>query len=164
MNKNITKKIAAAAFILGATVLGTGVASADTGSKNVNHNDSLITALAQRFNLSTTDVKAVFDQVRTQNKATMSAARTQNEATRLAKAVTDGKLTQAQADLIKAKQAEVKTFMDSLVGKTQTEKMAAMKTEMASLKKWATDNNIPQGFLQGAAGMNRGHMGGKMMK
>ena len=164
MNIN-TKKIAAAAFILGASVLGTGVASADTGTSTLSQNDPLVTALAQRFNLNVTDIKAVFDQVRSQHRIATTTNRVFNEANRLTKAVTEGKLTQAQADLIKAKQVEVKAFMDTLKTKTPAERMTAMKTEMESVKQWATTNNIPLNYLQGAPEMNRGHMeGGKKIK
>ena len=32
-------------------------------------------------------------------------------------------------------------------GKTAEEKRTAMKAQMADLKQWAKDNNIPQGYL-----------------
>ncbi len=152
-----TKKMIAAAFILGASALTVGTASADTGQR-ANHMNSFVNAIATKFNLKAADVQAVVDQTITSERTTMEAKRLQNEATRLAKAVTDGKLTQTQADLVKAKHAEMKTFMDSLKNKTQSEKMTAMKTQMDSLKQWATTNNIPLNFIQGA-GMNKGGMG-----
>lgn len=154
-----TKKMIAAAFILGASALTVGTASADTGQRE-NHISSFVNAIAAKFNLKVADVQAVVDQTISSERVAMEAKRLQNEATRLAKAVTDGKLTQAQADLIKAKHAEMKTFMDSLKNKTQSEKMTAMKTQMDSLKQWATTNNIPLNFIQGA-GMNKGGMGHK---
>jgi hypothetical protein len=130
----------AAAFILGASVLTTGVASADTGPRD-NHMESFVNAIATKFNLKLADVQAVVDQ-------TIATRKYQHEATRLAKAISDGKLTQAQADLIKAKYAEMKTFMDSLKNKTQAERKAAIKTQMDSLKQWAATNNIPLHFIK----------------
>jgi hypothetical protein len=90
--------------------------------------------------------------------AAKSAHQEQLFSSRIAKAVTDKKLTQAQADLIIAKHAEVLAFMQSLNGKSLAERKAAMKTEMASLKQWALDNNIPQNFSMffGRAHINRG--------
>ena len=61
--------------------------------------------------------------------------------------MTDGKITQAQADLITAKHAELKTFMESLKDKTAAERMEAMKTKMDELKQWAEDNDIPLQYL-----------------
>jgi hypothetical protein len=162
-NSEKTKKMIAAAFILGASVLTAGVASADTGPRTDNHMTSFVNAIAAKFNLKAADVQSVVDQTMATERATMDAKRSQNEATRLAKAVTDGKLTQAQADLIKAKQAEMKTFMDSLKTKTQSERMTAMKTQMDSLKQWADANNIPLNFIQGA-GMGKGGMMGHKNK
>jgi hypothetical protein len=104
---------------------------------------SLIDALVQRFGLNKADVQQVFDA----NKAAHQADRKQHETDRLAEAVKDGKLTQAQADLITAKQAEIKIFMNSLKDKTPAEKASAMKIEMDSLKQWATDNKIPPQFV-----------------
>ncbi len=146
-----TKKMIAAAFILGASVFTAGVASADTGPRE-NHMNSFVNAIATKFNLKVADVQAVVDQTRSTEKATM-------DATRLAKAVTEGKLTQAQANLVTAKHAEMKTFMDSLKTKTQAERQAAMKTYKDSLKQWATTNNIPLHFVAGHA-MGKGGMMG----
>ncbi len=89
----------------------------------------------------------------------------------LTQAVTDGKLTQAQADLITAKQAEIKTFLDSLKGKTPAERTAAIATQVTTWKAWAAANNIPDTFFrileerglqqgQGSMGGMRGGRGG----
>jgi hypothetical protein len=150
-----TKKIIAAAFILGASVIGTNVASADSGPRD-NHMSSFVNAIATKFNLKVADVQAVVDSTMQTERAAMDTKRVQSEATRLTKAVTDGKLTQAQVNLITAKQVEMKAFMDSLKSKTEAERKTAMKTQMDSLKKWANDNKIPAQFLMGG----RGHMGG----
>lgn len=66
----------------------------------------------------------------------------------LTQAVTDGKLTQAQANLITAKQAEIKTFLDSLRGKTPAERTAAIATQVTTWKAWAAANNIPDTFFR----------------
>lgn len=167
-----SKTIAATAFILGvaavsAGTLGPVTAYADTVStstdRQTTHITNLVTALSQRFNLNSADVQAVINTVMTTEKTQMDATRTQNLATRLAKAVTDGKITQAQSNLITAKIQENKTFMDSLKDKTPTERKAAIKTNQEALTKWATDNNIPKEFIMGpamGAGMGmKGHGG-----
>lgn len=116
-----------------------------------------VTAIAQKFNLSATDVQKVIDD----QHSVMRASHAQVFADRLARAVSDGKLTQAQANLINAKKAELEAFRVSLMGKTQAEKQEAMKAHFDSLKKWATDNKIPSGFaffggLELGRGMGKG--------
>ncbi|MCF7865291.1 MAG: hypothetical protein K9M11_02190 [Candidatus Pacebacteria bacterium] len=151
-----SKTIAATAFILGVAAVGAGTVSstafADTTTETnprATHITNLVTALSQRFNLNSADVQTVINTVMATEKTEMDANRSQNLATRLAKAVTDGKITQAQSNLITAKVQENKTFMDSLAGKTAAEKKAAMQTYHEAMTKWATDNNIPKGFILG---------------
>ncbi len=159
-----TKMVAAVAFVLGATAIGGGIASADststvstTGHMRQNPMADVVTAIAQKFNLNSTDVQAVVDQVMTSERAKVETERATQAAKRLADAVTAGKLTQAQADLITAKQSEEKTFMESLKNMSQTDREAALKTHMTALKQWLTDNKIPAGFGIGFGG--RGHGG-----
>lgn len=121
---------------------------------------TLVQALAKKFNLNATDIQAVFDE----NRQAMQADRLQEAKARLDQAVKDGKLTQAQADQIIAKQQELKTLMESLQGKTRAETEAARKTAMEDLKTWATTNSIPQEYLHigfghgGPGGPGRGGM------
>lgn len=82
-----------------------------------------------------------------EQKSQMEANQTKRFNDRINRAVTNKKLTQDQADKIIAKYAELQAFKLTLVGKTPAERRAAMKTELASLKQWATDNNIPQGYI-----------------
>ncbi len=102
----------------------------------------LVTAIATKFHLNKDDVQAVFDEQRNQIHADMEA----KMATHLEEAITKGKLTQAQADAITAKQAELDAFLQSQKDVAPADRQAAMKTEMESLKTWAKDNDIPKGF------------------
>lgn len=142
-------------------------ASAATDAQRLNPMASFVSAIAQKFNLNVADVQKVVDD----QHGLMRASHTQVFAQRLAQAVSDGKLTQAQANLITAKKAELEAFRTSLDGKTQAEKQAAMKTQFDSLKKWATDNKIPSGFaffggleLGRGMGKSQGMRHGGMMK
>ena len=138
-------------------VLGTGglagLQVAHAASPAVHTN--IIDALVAKFHLNKSDVQAVFDQNRQENMAN----RQQAEKDRLAQAVTSGKLTQIQADAITAKQAEVKTFMDSLKDKTPLERKTAMEQEQKDLATWAKDNNIPAQFAHIAGPMMSHRMG-----
>lgn len=130
---------------------------------NDNPVSSLVTAIADKFHLNKDDVQAVFDEQRNQVHADMEAKMSAH----LDQAVTNGKLTQAQADAVTAKQAELNTFMQSQKDIAPADRQAAMKTEMDSLKTWAKDNGIPPGFAfrnkLGHRGFHAGHphFGGK---
>lgn len=162
-----SKMIAATAFVLGVTAMGAGVANADTvtasaaNTAKTQHITSLVAAIATKFNLNSSDVQAIVEQVMSEERAKMETAHEAQATTRLNQAVTDGKLTQAQVALITAKQAETKAFHDSLKGKSEADVQAAMKAYMTSLKQWATDNKIPEGFGMFVGGPGRGGPGGK---
>lgn len=141
--------VAIGAITLGLAAAGAGVsyAASATISEQGNPMSSLVTAIAQKFNLNTADVQQVFDEQRAQ----MQVQRQQMFSDRLAQAVTDGKLTQDQADKITAKMTELqaqreadKSTFDSL---TQAERQTKMQEQMTALKQWATDNNIPTEFM-----------------
>lgn len=145
MSKNSKKRILAGSAIIALGLVFAGAnatKAAGTPGKN-NPMSGLVNAIATKFNLKPTDVQAVFDEQRVQ----MEKEHELVFADHLKQAITDGKLTQEQADKITAKKAELEAFRTSLVGKTQDEQRAAMKTQMDSLKKWATDNNIPAGYM-----------------
>ena len=117
-----------------------------------NGMNGLVEALAARFNLNTADVQAVFDEQRGQ----MQVDREAKEAEHLSQAVTDGKLTQEQADVITAKRDEMRSFMESLSTLDESARRDAMKTKQDELKKWAEDNGVSASFLWG------GPFGGRM--
>ncbi len=140
----------ACALALTAASVGITHAATVTNGAQQDPMSSLVAAIAKKFNVSTTDVQSVFDAQRTQ----METARQQEATDRITQAVTDGKLTQAQATTLTAKLKEFETFHASLKGKTKEECKAAMDTYMASLKQWAADNNIPTDYLPlGGPGM-----------
>ncbi len=159
----MNKKIISYAIlpVLGLALLSAGVTYAASNSTGTKPMDSLVNALVTKFNLNPTDVQQVVDQVMTEQRTAREAEMTKNFTDRLNQAVTDKKLTQAQADAITAKLAEFKSLHTSLEGKTEAEKFAAMKSEMASLEQWAKDNNIPKQFLMFGMhkGMGPGHHG-----
>lgn len=127
-------------------LLAGSVASASTTTTNTNTArpnpfGKLAEAIATKFNLTTSSVQAVIDE--TMNKERPADQNKEPKFDMVKKAVADGKLTQAQADLIYAKRAEIKTAMESYKSMTQTERETAVKTLMDSVKQWAKDNSIP---------------------
>ncbi|MBP6926519.1 MAG: hypothetical protein KBB70_02355 [Candidatus Pacebacteria bacterium] len=167
MSKTTKKRILAGSAIiaLGLMFAGATASKAASTTDGVNPMSNLIHALATKFNLNETEVKAVFDEQRVQ----MEKEHEQLFTNRLTQAIADGKLTQEQVDKITAKKAELETLRTSLEGKTEDEKRAAVKTQMDALKDWATENNIPAEFMMfgkmgGAHGMKGGMMKDDMMK
>jgi hypothetical protein len=161
---NMRKTIAiGAASLAGVAMLGVGIlfAAEKTGIAMPNPMSDLVSVIATKFHLNASDVQKVVDEQRQTMEAQMETKRAEMEKTRLDKAVTDGKITQAQEDLIIAKQAEIKTFTDSLKDKSKADRDAAMKTEMAAIKQWATDHKIPEIFLPLGGGRHGGPGGPK---
>ncbi len=151
MNMKKTLGITAAIAALGVSVWGSTAFAASTTKQN--HMGDMISALATRFNLNQADVQKFFDEQHTKMEADHAAM----EKTRLDQAVKDGKITQAQEDAIIAKHDEIEKLEETLKDKTPQERQAAMKTQMDSLKQWATDNKIPTEFFH--FGFGKGPMG-----
>jgi hypothetical protein len=172
-NKKLALGLLALTFIVGSSVVGYKTVNADTTTTTrPTFMSGFVKAIAQKFGLSESDVQAVVDSEAQKQRAEMEAKFQQDFATRLAQAVTDGKLTQAEADLIKAKQAEVKTQLDTLRADQSYTSREKMRTLMDSVRTWAETNNIPKEFVMfgfgpggyrgGPGGM--GHFGRGMMK
>jgi hypothetical protein len=152
-----TLLISTAVFSLGlASLLGVGLASAQSNNNNVN---DLVDKIAKRFNLKSSDVQKVFDEERASHRAERL---TQIKAN-LDQAVKDGNITQKQEDAIIAKHKEMQSYMESLKDKTPHERRTLMDTKRDQLKKWATDNNIAEQYVLfgGREGHGMGHREGK---
>lgn len=147
-----------------AGLTGVSIVNAETNSTNQNNQmSSLVDALASKFNLNKTDVQKVVDE----QHAKMQSEREQRGKDQVAKLVTDGKLTQAQADKISAKRAAMqkereanRTTMQAMTADEQKAEMASHRTE---LNQWMEDNGIDSqyGYLL-MGGPARGHGGGMM--
>jgi len=143
---------------IGGAVAAVGASSvlafADTTNTSTGSN-SLAAKIASAFHLNQADVQKVIDQNRDEHQAQME----QKYEDRLSQAVTDGKITSAQKDLILAKHKEVQSFMESLSGKTAADRKNAMQTEMQQVKQWAQDNNVPFNLVMPVhRGMGMKHM------
>ncbi|MCC2631113.1 MAG: hypothetical protein K0S38_922, partial [Candidatus Paceibacter sp.] len=98
---------AIAAVLVGASAIGAGVINAQVAGPTTNPMSSLVTAIATKFNLNAADVQVVFNETMQAEHTERAAQMQQLQTTRLATAVREGKLTQAQADLITSKTAEL---------------------------------------------------------
>lgn len=120
---------------------------------------SLIQRIAQKFNLKEADVKTVFDQHHSERQAEMQKKVDE----KLTQAVKDGKITEAQKQLIVAKHKEMQTQFESqketMKDMTPEQRKTAMEAQKKSLQDWATQNNIDIQYLMKGIGMKgRGHM------
>ncbi len=157
--KTINKALAVAgvtASIATAGFWGLGAASAaNSSTARTDPMSSLVQAIATKFKLNTSDVQAVFDEQRT----VMDTQREADFKTELAQLVTDGKLTQKQADAINAKRAELQAERESnrttIQSSTETERKAHMETERAELDAWLTEQSIDDDYAYLLKG--RGH-------
>lgn len=151
---------AAAVATIGIAGLGAGVANAASStSTNTNPMSGLVDAIATKFNLSKDEVQKVVDE----QHATMQAERETQVKADVAKLVTDGKITQAQADAINTKRAELQKTRDAkrdtMKDKTDAERKAARDAEKTALETWAKDNGIDTQYLKYVIG--HGGPGGK---
>ena len=124
-------------------------------------NDTLIQRLVQKFGLKTEDVRSVFDTVRDERQAQMQQKLTD----KLDALVKEGKLTEAQKQLIVAKHTELQTQRekdkDTLKDLTPEERRAKMQAQRTDLETWAKQNNIDIQYVLGfgrgkGLGMGRG--------
>lgn len=171
---NISKKskmIAATAFVLGATAIGGGiVVSAAESTDDKKPMGELVSTIAKKFGLNASEVQTVVDEVMKTEREEREARQQEEFTKRIEEAISDGKLTQVQADLIVKKAEEMRTERennrDNHKDLTQEERKKEMESKRAELDKWAEDNNISEDqlqFMRGGMGMG-GHGGPEGMR
>lgn len=110
---------------------------------------SLVQMIASKFGLKTADVQSVVDQHRQQ----MQAKHETNYEARLTQLVKDGKITEAQKQLILTKHKELETKREENRNKmkdmTPEQRKAAMQAEKTEIETWAKQNNIDVKYLFG---------------
>lgn len=155
---NMKRSLLVGAAVAAVTVGGLGsvglvsAAASDTDSAD-SSTTSLVQKIANKFNVSTSDVQAIFDADRTEKQAEMKA----DQKERLAAAVTAGELTQAQADHITQALDEI----DTLRGTTKPEDEDStthdqIKAKMDALRTWADDNSVDMKYVGPGGGHGPG--------
>ena len=154
LNRKIIIPTIALVAIMGAVTIGTMPVNAES-----NVYGTLVTRIAQRFNLKESDVEQVVNEVRTERQSQMQA----RWEARLSQLVSDGKISSAQKELIEAKHNELKLEMQNLSGLSATDRRTKMRNISADLESWAIKNNIDLKVV-GLFGMHSGfgHAGGYM--
>lgn len=138
---------AAALAIVGTTLLTANNAFAQTSDTTTNPMSSLVEKIATKFGLDKNEVQALFDEERQTHEAEHKA----REEARLQQLVSDGKITEAQKQLIITKQEELRTQHqsehESLLNRTAQERQAAMEAHKKALEDWAAQNGIDSQYL-----------------
>jgi len=150
--------------ILALAIIGTALASSNlVFAQNTNGPDSLITSIAQKFNLNETDVKSVFEEQRSKHQAERKAAVEQ----KLTQAVKDGKITEAQKQAILAKVSENqkdKPNFGEFKNLTPEQRKAKMDEKRAEMETWAKQNGLTLETLHSIIGGPKGFGRGMMHK
>ncbi len=147
-----------------ALILGSGVVFG--GSKALafeqgSVRDTLVQKIAEKFGKSPDEVQAVFDEVRSEHQNEMQSQFVE----RLTQAVADGKLTEAQKQLISAKHEELVAAhdADALRQVSPEERRNQRQAERDDLAAWAQENGIDLSFFQGPMMFGGGARGGNGM-
>lgn len=148
------------ASVSAASIAGVGIANAATTTSSANGPMAgLVDAIASKFNLQKADVQAVVDAQKTK----MEAEREANVQAAVTQLVKDGTLTQAQADKINAKRAELQKQRETDRATNQSLSEADRKTkqekERTDLETWAKDNGIANEYLRYVNAGGHGHGG-----
>lgn len=164
MKRNTFLLAAASVVVLGGTMLGAGNVYAQGSGWGDGPNSSMAQKLADKFGLNKDEVQAVFDQTHSQ----MQAERESRQKARLSQLVTDGKITEAQKQLIIAKHEEMEatreTHRASMKDATPEQRKATMEAHRASMESWAKENGIDlQNLMMGEGKGMRGRGPGRSM-
>lgn len=148
--------------LVGASAFGAQTAFA----QGVDSQSELVARIAEKFGLNQSEVQTVVDQYRTEERTERQAEMKTKMEERLSQLVTDGKITNAQKQLILNKQAEMQTNRQqeftNFKDLSQSERKAAMEKHKAELDAWAKENGIDLQYVmpfgKGGQGMMRGGM------
>ena len=147
--KKIVVPALALSVLLGGTVAGTQIASADEAE-----HQSFASRIAERFGIDESEVETFMEEQRTERQEERQAMFEE----RLTEAVENGELTEEQKNLIIEKHAEMQSEREDNRPERDGEKPTeeereAMKTEReerrAELESWAEENGIDMEYFTG---------------
>lgn len=144
--------------IIAAGLMTTNMVSA----QDANGSNSLVAAIASKFNLNQADVQSVFDEQRSKHQAERKA----EIETKLTQAVADGKITEAQKQAIITHFTEMKEDRPSkeeFQNLTEEQIKAKMEARKAESDAWLSQNGLTHEKLQEIMGGPKGMGGRKMM-
>ncbi len=152
----MNKKIALAAFI--GTLAIAGILGVSKTYAQDEQPDSLIQKLVEKFNLNKDEVQAVFDEERSERQAENQARFEE----RLSQAVSEGKITEDQKNLILEKHKELQEERANEIEEwkdlSQEERKEKMEQRREEMKSWMEENGIDLDLMMilGGPGHGRG--------
>lgn len=152
---------AAIIAVVGASIIGASTVSAqDTDTNKV----SMVKQLAQKLGIEESKIQTAMDSIHADRQAEMQK---QMEA-RLIQAVTDGKITEQQKQLILKKhqeiQAEREANRETIKNLTPEQRRAEMQEHKSEMEAWAKENGIDMSLFFGGMGSKGGMRGFRHMK
>lgn len=155
--KNIKLKNKLILPIVATMILGAGIfGAAYTFAQGTGQYSSIVQKIAAKFNLNPADVQSVFNENRTER---ISQMQTKFEDT-LTQDVKDGKITDAQEQLILDKRKELlaqsQTNRDTWKNMTPDQRKTVFDNQKNDLQNWAKQNGIDIKYLFGGFGRFRG--------
>lgn len=117
-------------------VVGYGTAKAYAGDPDKY--PPIVQKLVERFGLNEDEVKAVFDEERTERQQQMQARFEE----RLNQAVSEGKITEEQKQAILAKKEEMQANFGQFKDLSPEERREKMEAHREEMKTWAEENGI----------------------
>lgn len=128
--------------VIALAIITTGLASASfVSAQDTTGPNSLVAAIAQKFNLNQSDVQSVFDEQRSKHEEQRKASLEK----KLTQAVTDGKINEAQKQAILAKLTEMKNNHPSpedFKNLTEDQRKAKMEQKRTEMENWAKQNGL----------------------
>lgn len=146
MRKTKLALVVAGGILVVATTVAGGIFALNNVSALINGEyPTIVENIAAKFNLNPADVEKVFESTRTQERAD-----------RLSQAVEAGDITEAQKNLILAKETELRSSIEKINSQelTADARHKAMQNLRSELIDWAEQNDIPLRDVM-TWGMNR---------
>lgn len=157
--KKLNKKVIIPMVAFAALVAISGMVGISKADDSSNR-DTLIQRITEKFNLNQGEVEEVFNQHREERHQ----QRQMEIEERLNKAVSDGKITEEQKNLILKKKEEMQGQRESFRNLSDEERKEQMRNHREEMNKWAEENDIDMkefmGGGKGFGGEGRGHKGG----
>jgi len=140
------------------SILVIGILSSNSVSAQQNY-PSVVTKIAQRFNLKVGDVQEVFDEERDARRAEMFARFSE----RLDELVSLGEITASQKEAILDKHEEMQEKMDELMGLSYDERKEKMRSIREEFTNWLKSEGLENLVIGRLHGFGKGFGMGYMM-
>ncbi len=137
--------------VLAVAIIAAGLMSTNLVSAQDAGSNSLVAAIATKFNLNQADVQTVFDSEKSKRQAEMK----QQVETRLTQAVIDGKITEAQKQAISTHFTQMKENRPTkgdFHNLTEEQRKVKMDEKKAEMDSFLSQNGLTRETLQGLMG------------